>query len=583
VAAGWLGGRFVHGGASGRGASVSAEALPSVAVLPFRDLGTNADSVHFADGVQDDILTQLGRIESLRVTSRTSTEKYRDTDKDIPDIATELNVRAVLEGGVQRTPDRVHINMQLIDGATDKHLWAETYDRELNADNVFAIQSEIARAVADALKATLTPDEERSLAEVPTHDLEALDLYHRGRRLLDVDNADDQRAAILLLQEAVRRDPTFARAWAELTRALSWQVREGFENDTMPARRALARTRALDPGSDEAALAEGNYLYYARGDYPGALAAFRKLTGARVKSADVSFSTANVLRRLGRWQEAVDLYEETTRLEPENPRGWFDLGATYRYQRRYDDALSAFERASQVAPEMASAMGAQADLLIWSLGDTVRARALLPRLRGLPGDDYAGFTEADLSYVQRDPRALDQAAGLRSPGFSFDSYDLHPDGSPTLWRACMAWALGHPDLAGDLASGLEDELLEDDPALAQGGPPVEEGTDLFGIKASLHAVRGWMAAFAGDRARALAEADSAVAIFPPEVDATSGVPPLRQRARIRIVVGDLEGAVADLRRLLELPGWTTVTELRMDPFYDSLRDRPDFQALLAGT
>jgi len=580
VAAGWLGGRFVHGGA---GSSTAASGLPSVAVLPFRDLGTTADSVHFADGVQDDILTQLGRIDALRVTSRTSTEKYRGTDKDIPDIARELNVRAVLEGGVQRTPDRVHINMQLIDGATDKHLWAESYDRELNADNVFAIQAEIARAVALALQATLTPDDEKSLAEVPTHDLEALDLYHRGRHLLDVDDTDEQRAAIPVLEEAVRRDPTFAAAWAELTRALSWQIRQGNERDTLPARRALDRTKALTPGSDEAALAEGNYLYYARGDYAGALEVFQRLRGSRGQNADVSFYTANVLRRLGRWPETVDLYEETTRLEPENARGWFDLGATYRYLRRYDDALRALERASQAAPDWASAVAIRCDVLLWDLGDTVRARALVPQMRGLPGTDYAGFATADLSYIQRDPKALSLAADVGTSGLSFDDYVLHPDGPASLWRARMAWALGYPAMARDLTTGLERELVEAEPVLAQGGPPVKEGSDMFGIRAGLHAARGWVAAFAGDRTRALAEADSAVAIFPPEADATSGVPPLRQRALIRIVVGDLDGAVADLRRLLGLPGWTSVNELRLDPFYDSLRGRSDFQALIAGS
>ncbi len=372
VAVGWLGGRFLHGGSGGGGdGGPEHSGLASVAVLPFRDLGTSADSVHFADGVQDDILTQLGRLGALRVTSRTSTERYRETEKDIPTIASELGVRAVLEGGVQRTPQRVHINVQLIDGVTDEHLWAETYDRELTADNVFTIQSEIARKVAEALKATLTPADEKTLAEVPTRDLEALDLYHRGRRLMDeTDDPEAQAAAIAVFQEAVRRDPSFARAWAELTRALSWQIREGAGRDTLSARQARDRTQELAPGSVDANLAEGYYLYYAQGDFEGALAALERLDAVQSNNSDLVFYRANVLRRLGRWDEATALFERTVELAPEDARALSELGWAYQTQRRFDEAWDMYQRAIRAAPEFSQPVRTEVDVALWGRGDT---------------------------------------------------------------------------------------------------------------------------------------------------------------------------------------------------------------------
>lgn len=581
LAAGWAGGRFLHPAGGDDGGGAGSANLASVAVLPFRDLGSTTDSTHLADGIQDDILTQLGRIDALRVTSRTSVERYRDTDKDIPTIADELKVRAVLEGGVQRTPNRVRINVQLIDGGTDKHLWAESYDRALNADNVFAIQSEIARAVADALEAALTPEDERSLAQVPTHDLRALDLYHRGRSLLDSEADEDQVAAIPVLEEAVRRDSTYVRAWAALTRARSWQIRQGRDWDTLPARAALDRTLALAPGSAEAAIAEGNYLYYARGDYVGALEAFGRLSGAEASSADVTFFTANVLRRLGRWDETVDRYARVTRLEPENTRAFYELGFTYESLRRFGEADSALERAYEVAPDVPEIIHQQIDVALWGRGDTARARTLLSRMRRVTGDPRPDLVAADLAYVQRDPRALEIAAGVDLPTAVFDAYTLGPGGPVELWRARMAWALGDAAEARALSARFEPAFAAARAGMVDGARHPGVGADFFGTLGGLHAIRGWVAAFQGRRDAALAEADSAVALNPVEADALEGVVLLRQRALIRIVVGDAEGAVEDLRRVLELPGLTTIQELRLVPFYDSLRDRPDFQALIA--
>lgn len=579
VAAGWLGGRFLHAGGGGNGAATSSD-LPSVAVLPFENLGT-ADSAHFADGVQDDILTQLARISGLRVTSRTSTEKYRGSTADVPTIAHELKVEAILEGGVQRTADQVHMNVQLIDGATDEHLWAETYDRALTAEDVFSIQAEIARKVAEALKATLTPEDEKTLAEVPTRDLEALDLYHRAGILFGQGGLSEQAATIPLLEAAVARDSTFARAWAELVSAYSWQIRAGQSGDTLPARAALDHLRALAPGGVDAITAEANYLYYARGDFQGALQALQRLGSRQANQASFLSAKAFLLRRVGRWDEALAALEELVRLEPENASAWANLGATNRFMRRFPDAEAAWAKALAIAPDYGAPAAGLVDLALWADGDTAHARSLLPGV--IPVGFATGMPEvleADLDAIRRDRRALEIAARAKDPGVNFGWYYEDPSGSVLLWRVRLAWSLGDTAEARRLSAGLERDYVERTPVLGRGGPPVPAGSDMFDIGAGLHIMRGWMAAVDGDGRAALAEADSAMSMYPPEADALEGVDILRHRADIRLVAGDYDGALEDLRRVLGMPSTLTGTVLRLGPFYDPLRSRRDFQALV---
>ena len=193
--------------------------MRSIAVIPFDNLSNDASNEPFTVGIHDDLLTQISRIASLRTISRTSVLQYRDTTKTIPQIAKELGVATILEGGVQRAGDRVRINAQLIDAVTDEHLWAATFDRELNASNIFAIQSEIARAIAEALQATLTDDEQQRLGNVPTDSIAALERYFIGKQMLEQRNSDSLVGAINYFQEVIDLDPDFALAYSGLADA----------------------------------------------------------------------------------------------------------------------------------------------------------------------------------------------------------------------------------------------------------------------------------------------------------------------------------------------------------------------------
>ncbi|MCK5446496.1 MAG: hypothetical protein KAJ43_00070, partial [Gemmatimonadetes bacterium] len=263
-----------------RSAAVTAVAAPepadrrTLAVLPFESMSQDEESVLFTSGIHDDILTQLSKIRALGVTSRTTVMEYAETDMSLPEIAAELKVANILEGAVRRAGDRVRINVQLIGAETDEHLWAETYDRELTAENVFAIQSEIAVSVARAMEAELTHAEAEGLRDVPTRSLAALDAYHRGRVLFAARTDAEDRASVTQFERAVKLDPEFAMAWVGLLRAQTWLIRTGTESDTLPARESLDRALDLAPNSAEARLAAGYYHYYGLGDYELALEEF---------------------------------------------------------------------------------------------------------------------------------------------------------------------------------------------------------------------------------------------------------------------------------------------------------------------
>ncbi len=304
---------------SGDAKSGAAPARTAVAVLPFQSLTNDEESREFALGIHDDLLTQLSRIEDLRVTSRTSVMTYVDSDKPVREIAAELGVGTVVEGGVRTAGEQVRINIQLIDAATDEHLWAETYDRELTAENVFAIQGEIARAVTGALEAELSEQEVAALAELPTSSTEAWAAYHRARRLWGTMGGDtNDRLIVAEYQQAVELDPEFVAAWAGLVRAQSWLIRRGLETDTMPARSSLDRLRELAPESPAGLIAEGYYRYYALADFEGALPVVQEYRRLRPGDAEGWQTEGWVLRRVGRWEESTESQRHAAELDPLN-------------------------------------------------------------------------------------------------------------------------------------------------------------------------------------------------------------------------------------------------------------------------
>jgi TolB-like protein len=343
----------------------------SVAVLPFAFRSTNPEDEFFAEGMHDDLLTQLAKIGSLKVISRTSVMEYKDTTKKIPEIASELGVATIVEGGVQRSGSRVRINAQLIDAGSDEHLWAETFNRELTAENLFDIQAEIAESIAGALQATLSPQERAEITRRLTDNLEAWESYRRAlrMRLSQVIPAID--AGLNEIEHAISLDPQFAAAYS--LRAILLLQRFWFF-DPDPALRdqawdAITRGRAIDPDLPELDLAEGFYHYWGFLNYGPALAALDRASARLPNDARIHQARSYVLRRLGRWDESLSALQKAVEISPREGINLADMGDTLLSLQRYDEAKAAIDAAMEVKPDSLPVLGAMGDYAIQRHGD----------------------------------------------------------------------------------------------------------------------------------------------------------------------------------------------------------------------
>ena len=331
----------------------------SIAVLPFENLSSEKENAYFTDGVQDEILTDLAKIADLKVISRTSVMQYKSgAPRNLREIGQQLGVAHVVEGSVQRAANKVRVNAQLIDARTDAHLWAQTYDRDL-AD-VFAIQSEIAKAIADQLQAKLSPNEKKAIEQPPTTDLAAFDLYSRAKSLLltasfSATAEPDLRKAIELLDEAVKRDPSFFDAYCQLAYAHEtlYAVR-GF--DHTPARLALAEAAVqaatrLRPDAAETHLARAQYLYYGLRDYAGALAELEIARRALPNDPRLFELTGYILRRRGQQEEGLRNLQRAVELDPRNFFTLQQIALSYQFLGRYAEAIAALDRALAIVPD----------------------------------------------------------------------------------------------------------------------------------------------------------------------------------------------------------------------------------------
>src|SRR5437867_5100374 len=331
----------------------------SIAVLPFENLSSDKENAYFTDGVQDEILTDLAKIADLKVISRTSVMQYKSgLARNLRKIGEELGVAHVVEGSVQRAANKVRVNAQLIDARNDAHLWAQTYDRDL-AD-VFAIQSEIAKAIADQLQAKLSPNEKKAIEQPPTTDLAAFDLYSRAKSLLltaafSATNGPDVRKAIELMDEAVKRDPSFFDAYCQLAYAheVLYAV-QGF--DHTPARLALAEAALqaatrLRPDAGETHLARAQYLYYGRRDYAGALAELESARRVLPNDPRIFELTGYILRRRGQQEEGLRNLQRAVELDPRNFYTLQQIALSYQYLGRYAEAIAALDRTLSIVPD----------------------------------------------------------------------------------------------------------------------------------------------------------------------------------------------------------------------------------------
>jgi eukaryotic-like serine/threonine-protein kinase len=548
-------------------------AAQSVAVLPFDNVGGDSANRGLTDGIQDEILTALTRIGALQVTSRTSVQEYRQSTKGVKQIGAELGVRTLLEGQVQRAGNQVHVNVQLVDAGKDRQIWAESYDRELTAQNVFALQGDIAQNVARALEASLSPAQEAAVAKAPTTNLEALDWYHRGKELFSSrSGAFNDTAATGAFERAVALDSGFAAAWAGLAAARSWLIRSGNTTDTLPARAALDRAVATEPGSPETAIAQAYYAYYAKGDYAGALAHFQATAAIRPGDVDAVRGIGFIARRQGRWAEALAAERKVTVLDPRDAGSLENLGETHIMMRQYAPAEEVLRRALILDPGSDGTRLFLLTAIVLGRGDTAAGRA---EQAALPAGSPPGLTQYWRAVLERwaghyaASNAATAAIPLRRPA----------DG-PTylLVRAVNDLAAGARASARPRADSAA--------AAVQAYLAQHHDADVFGNLADFYSMLGLAEAIGGNAREAVAAGERAVALNPMSRDVVEAPRSLEMLIEIHVLLGHTDEAVQMLTEQARRPvgsAWFIPISrgaLRLDPMFDGIRQDPRVQALL---
>ena len=542
----------------------------AVAVLPLENLSAGGPQAYFAAGLQDEVLTQLSKVGALTVISRTSVMGYQGTTKPLRQIADELTVGTIVEGSVQVVGNRLRVNVQLIDAATDRHLWAEQYDRTL--DDAFAVQSEIAQRIVEAVGATLTGAEAGAIAAAPTANPEAYRLYLQGLEYLRRPGylRKDVESAQQLFERSLALDQSFALAHAALSETYGRVYWWGY--DPSPARAARQREEAeaalrMAPALPQAHAAMGLAYYWGRRDYQRALDEFaialKGLPGDVVLVADVGY----VHRRLGNWSEALASFEKAAQLDPRDATLFMDLGGTtYEAMHRYREAVRAFDRASSLAPDLYQAAVEKGWAYARWQGQLDTLKVVLSRLRSDVDLGPAGTRSShQLQYFlwQRQPDSLlEVLTSARARVFEGQDFFL-PSALYAAWAHQLRGEHPATQAAFDSARVLLDSVMKKRP-------------DDWPV----HAARGLVLAGLGRRAEALREAawlrESVVyrrdALWRPNL--------METRALILVQVGDADPALDEIQRLLAGPSWVSVHTLRLDPHWDPIRNDPRFQALL---
>ena len=548
----------------------------SIAVLPFENLSRDAENAYFAEGIQDEILTRLSKIADLKVISRTSTQHYKSAPENLHEIGRQLGVAHILEGSVQKSGDIVRVNVQLIKAANDSHLWADTFDRKLT--DIFSVESDIAKAVADQLQAELTGQEKQVMAIKPTDNPEAYDAYLRGLAytLKTGNNAANALAAQKYLREAVRLDPKFALAWALLSNVDAHGYLVGSLQPTVAlreeARQAAETAFTLQPNLGEAILANGYYHYACLKDYDAALRYFEQARQLLPNSSRIPESLAYVTRRQGEWSRSESYFNEADRLDPRNVRLLTNQAYSYSVLRRFPEALRKFDQVLNIIPDDVDTLAYKAAML-QAEGDLPRAAALLAPLR--PNADHTSALETQVyqAILERHPAQI--ISRLKEILANPDPALGYINGRLRFW---LGWA---QDVAGDHAAAQEswrqarselESFLKEQP----------ENSGLIGALALTNMGLG-------DKAAALALSERGIAALPIEKDAANGAAPIETLARVAAQTGEPDRAIAALQQVLSIPGTGALDKympltpalLRLDPMFDPLRNDPRFQKLVA--
>ena len=545
----------------------------SIAVLPFENLSDAKENAYFADGVQDEILTDLAKIADLKIISRTSVMHYKSgASRNLREISQQLGIAHVVEGSVQRSGERVRVNARLLDARTNRHLWGETYDRDL-AD-VFAIQSEIAKAIAEQLQAKLSPREKDAIERPPTSDITAFDLYTRANDLLLTRFSSAARATLLqaidLLDQAVARDPSFFQAHCLLALAHGELYWFGFDHTA--ARLALAEAAIqaasrLRPDAGETRFARAENLYRGYLDYDGALSELELARQTLPNDAGIFRLTGYIQRRQGRWEESTRNLERAVDLDPRNLTGVQELAYSYGILRRYADKTSVLVRALAIEPNDVTTKATLASVQFDWKADTRPLHQMIDSIRGTnPGAiSHIADTWLICALAERDGAAAKEALLALGESSGLLLGDNVPFNHPLI-EGVIARMTKDDDKARTAFTAARAEQQKTVQAEPNYGPAV--------------CVLGLIDAGLGRKEEALSEGWHAVKLQPLEKD-TININMIKYVAMIAAWVGDKDLACEQLAIAIGTPSALSYGQLKLLPFWDPLRGDPRFEKIVA--
>ena len=539
----------------------------SIAVLPFENRSDERENAYFADGIQDDVLTNLSKIGDLKVISRTSVMPYRDKASSAREIGKALGVSTILEGSVRRIGNRVRVNVQLINADTDEHMWAEDYDRDLT--DVFAIQTDLAQKIARELQAKLSPTEKAQIERKPTENSEAYLAFMQGHEMFyrpDKFRSNTEKAE-QLFEKATKLDPNFADAFAGLAWVEDWMYHTF---DPTAARKEKARVAAneairLQPDLPEAHLALGFYHYYCERNYQAALNEFAIAKRSLPNSAEAYMAVGSIERRQGKWAESTANFEKATALSPKDAFLLENLADNYRANKNFEEADKLYDRAIEAAPNSLGAPAEKGKLAVELKGDFAEIEKQLAQVPpGVDPDGQVTSVRVWLLMLQRKfPEALAVLNELPQGVFH--------DSTAPVSKAALEGML---------------YLFQGNKAKAQAAfrrahPFAEESLRESPGDAARHIQLGFILTGLDRKQEALAEGRRAVELTPESEDAFDGPQLTASLAQIYAWVGEKDQALRLLDRSLETPNGITVPMLKLDPMWDPLRNDPRFQALIA--
>ena len=545
----------------------------SVAVLPFENLSEDKANAYFAEGIQEEILTRLAKIADLKVISRTSTQRYQSKPDNFAQIAKELGVSNILEGSVQKAGNQVRVNVHLVNVQSGSQLWAETYDRKLS--DIFSVETEIAKGIAESLQAKLTGREEQALAANPTNNPEAYDAYLRGLAFEARSNysSDARFKAIDFYDMAVRLDPNFALAWARLSgaHALLYVNRV----DTTAARRdaakaALENAQKLQPNTPETLLFTGYYQYWVLHDYGLAKTTFGRVSKMLPGNSEVLYALAAIARSEGHWDESVAYWERGLALNPRNTALLTEVAFTYAALRQFPAALKLYDRALDILPNEFYLMASKASIY-QAEGNLQEAARSLAQVNAETNSDAAvriKLTQLRLERNHTEATRLVQAQQARLRLASGIDKGSKQVGLALAER--IAGDTAHAKAAAEQARNTLEPIRKEQP-------------DNAFVAAALAVA----SAILDEKDSALKEAERAITLVPSSKDRLSGPGFEENLALVEMIIGENSSAISTLTRLLQTPygGWlyspTPITPafLRLDPLWDPLRADPAFQKL----